>query len=101
MKALLFATLASFLCFVSTSLAGGRTEKVTITATDPARGLLTVTGDGFHETIDVHMADIRFRQPSGRTTKRTLADIRPGMTGSVTAYWSVGTLATKVIIQTK
>jgi hypothetical protein len=107
MKAFRFATFAATLVFISSECGAApstvtpRSERVTITATDPSRGLLTVSGDGFRETIDAHMADIRFRQPTGHTTKRTLADIRPGMTGTVTAHWGTATLATKIVIQSK
>lgn len=107
MKAFGFAAFSFALFFADSasraepSTVPPRAKRVTITAIDAARGFVTVSGDGFRETVDVHMAEIRFRHSSGHTTKRTLADVRPGMTGTVTAYWGTATLATKIVIQTK
>ena len=84
------------------SLGDQTTVKVTVVEIDLAHGLVTVTGDGFKEAVNARQAEIRFREPSGRTTRKSWADLKPGMHAKVTGYWSgLPTLVTKFVIDTK
>jgi hypothetical protein len=78
------------------------TKRVMVVESDPRTGFVTVTVDGSKSFIDAHMADVRSRQASGRITRKSLADIKPGMHATITGYWyGLPTLVTKIVIDTK